>query len=601
MRWAEEGHAAQIGSSVSHFGAEGEIMGATSGQELDWDSEIGGNDAVAADTRLSVSSEPWTKAHHERLTGDSTTPAVKVDLRRYRELRRSGIPDDEAELIVMEELAELRSWEPPVPFSQAETPVFPSDTLPNWLRDFVIAEAVATQTPEDLPAMLALGALAAIAAKKVIICVRTGWIEPLNLFVAVVLPPATRKSQVVKDVTRPLDDWEEQEARWVEPQIAEATNRHRIMDYQLRAVQTKAAKADDPSKRRELMEEATDLAQTLASIDIPVPPRLLADDSTPERLQTLIRDHDGRMAVISAEGGDCFDMMSGRYQKEANLGIYLKGHAGDTVRVDRVGRPPEYIRNPALTLALAIQPDVLRGLFGRSGFRGRGLLGRFLFSIPESLVGRRDINPPPVPAEIRQTYESKIGDLLNLAWGTDDHGNKCAHVLRLDDEATNRFNTFMARIEPQLSENGELGALTDWGGKLAGAVARIAGLLHLGDRAGDPSPWDRPIGRHVIERAIRIGEYSIEHARAAYAEMGADPVVEDARHILQTITKKVLVRFTKQEIWQLTKGRFEKVDGLDAALEALVERGYLREFVRETEPGKRGRKPAPSYLVNPLI
>jgi replicative DNA helicase len=37
--------------------------------------------------------------------------------------------------------------------------------------------------------------------------------------------------------------------------------------------------------------------------------------------------------------------MAGRYNQQVgpNLGVYLKGHAGDLLRVDRRGRPPEYV------------------------------------------------------------------------------------------------------------------------------------------------------------------------------------------------------------------------------------------------------------------
>jgi replicative DNA helicase len=75
-----------------------------------------------------------------------------------------------------------------------------------------------------------------------------------------------------------------------------------------------------------------------------------------------------------------FDQMAGRYSQSGgpNLGVYLKGHVGDLLKVDRRGRPPEYVERPCLTIGLAVQPEVLRGLASRPGFRGRGLLARFL-------------------------------------------------------------------------------------------------------------------------------------------------------------------------------------------------------------------------------
>jgi hypothetical protein len=62
--------------------------------------------------------------------------------------------------------------------------------------------------------------------------------------------------------------------------------------------------------------------------------------------------------------------------------------------VDRVNRPAEYVKQPAVTVALTMQPDVLAGLMDTPGFRGRGLLGRFLYASPTSLLGRRQPDAP---------------------------------------------------------------------------------------------------------------------------------------------------------------------------------------------------------------
>ncbi len=522
----------------------------------------------------------------------------KVDLRKYKALRENGVPDDEAERIVMDGI-----WPPPVPFYQAELPSFPTQTLPKWQRDFVEAEAEATQTPPDLAAMQTLCVVAAAIQRKVVVRVREGWTEPVNLFTVVVQESGTRKSRVTKDTTAPVEDWEEREGSYIEPAIHEASNAYRIKETRLQRLQRQAAQADEVRDQRRLADEALDLAWELAELEIPVPPRIIADDTTPEKLQTLIRDHEGRMAVVSPEG-DVFDIMSGRYSTtgESNFGVYLKGHAGDTLRVDRVGRPPEYVRNPALTVSLAIQPEVLRGLHSKSGFRGRGLLARFLYSLPPSLVGKRKIDAPPVPRTIRTTYETYVDELLSLPWTTGSEGEKIAHELHFSDGARVRFLEFMKRLEPALARTGELGTIADWGGKLAGTVARIAGLLHVGNQVMASMRWEAPIGQEVVERAIIIGEkYLIPHAKAAFGEMGADPSVDDARYILEIISEKILEGFKKQDMWQLTKGRFKKVEGLNEGLRLLVEHGYLRENVPETEPGRRGRKPAPTYDVNPLL
>jgi hypothetical protein len=113
---------------------------------------------------------------------------------------------------------------------------------------------------------------------------------------------------------------------------------------------------------------------------VPVLPRLIADDITVEAAASLLAEQNGRLAVLSAEGG-IFATLAGRYSSgQPNLEVFLKGHAGDLLRVDRKGRPAEHIPQPALTLGLAVQPEVLRDIARMPGFRGRGLLARILYS-----------------------------------------------------------------------------------------------------------------------------------------------------------------------------------------------------------------------------
>jgi hypothetical protein len=59
---------------------------------------------------------------------------------------------------------------------------------------------------------------------------------------------------------------------------------------------------------------------------------MFCDDETPESLSRLIAQQRGRMLQASAEG-TCFEIVKGRYSEAANFDVYLKGHAGDPLRV----------------------------------------------------------------------------------------------------------------------------------------------------------------------------------------------------------------------------------------------------------------------------
>jgi replicative DNA helicase len=297
-----------------------------------------------------------------------------------------------------------------------------------------------------------------------------------------------------------------------------------------------------------------------------------------------------------------FDQMAGRYNQAAgpNLGVYLKGHAGDLLKVDRRGRPPEYVERPSLTIGLAVQPEVLRGLAGRPGFGGRGLLARFLYSLPASLVGHRQAGAPPVPPAVTSRYTLELQALaasLTTASGTSDEGPA---VLVLDQEAAELLLAFERDLEPRLAAgSGDLAQLAGWAAKLVGASCRLAALLHLAGHMRDG--WANPIAADTFTGAIRLAGYLVDHARAVFDLMGADPRTDDARWLLEWINRTNRTQFSRREAHAAApRGRFRKATDLEPALTLLEEHGWLRR-VDADPPGPNGGRPAsPRFLVNPL-
>jgi replicative DNA helicase len=412
-------------------------------------------------------------------------------------------------------------------------------------------------------------------AKKVGVRIREGYFEPLNIFTVTTLPPGNRKTAVFAAVLKPLEDHERSEAQRESGEIAKTRAAYKIKETVLKRRQEAAASAKGKDQER-LTQEAITLAGELAEAHLAVPTRLIADDCTPEKLATLLRDQGGRIAVMSPEG-DVFDLLAGRYSANGagNFGVYLKGHAGDTLRIDRVGRPADFVKAPALTVGLAVQPEVIRGLAEKPGFRGRGLLGRFLYSLPVSLLGRRNTNAAPVPDDVRSVYQTNVIGLLSLPLRKDESGDAVPYGLNLDLDAQTILGRFEAWIEPQLSEFGELGGITDWAGKLIGAVGRIAGILHMANLAGVFAPWEIPIPPETIERAIRIGRYLIPHAKAAFAEMGADAIVEQGKSILRWIQHGNLDSFTRRDLHQALRGKFKRAAELDRPVALLIAQGFI--------------------------
>jgi replicative DNA helicase len=487
-------------------------------------------------------------------------------------------------------------WPTLIPLGQGRhLPAFPAEVLPDWAAEMVFAVAEFTQTPIDLAGCICLAALSTAAGGRAEVEVRGSWREPTNLYTVSVLPPGSRKSAVFAAMIAPIIVAEKLLIERAVPAIIEADLAAKVAGKAAEKAAITAANAD-ASGRDTLLAEATAAAMNAKAITVPVEPILIADDVTSETATSMLAQQGGRLAVMSPEGG-IFATIAGRYSGTPNLEVFLKGHAGDMMRVNRQSRDSEHIEKPALTLGLAVQPEVLRDIAGMPGFRGLGLLARILFSVPENTVGRRKVGADPVPAKVSADYSTNLTRLIQtLADWTDPA------VLLLTPEANERVLNIERAVEPRLGPGGAWSHIVDWGSKYTGAVVRLAGLIHLGERGVRDGWADARVTADTVERAELLGDYFAAHALAAFDDMGTDQSTRNARHILGWVERTCTTAFTKRELFRAVKNtNLRTVADLEPPLSVLESHGYLRTVEPPARAKAGGRPPSPSYLVHPDV
>lgn len=491
------------------------------------------------------------------------------------------------------------SWPPLTPLEDEVTAErFPTSSLPSWLGAFVDAQATASQVPHDLPGMIGLAALSAAVQGKInVVANHATWIEPVCLYAAVAMAPGERKSSVFSHMTRPLTEWELQVQELERPLVAASMQEHGELEQRVASTQQQVAKANtelaklrrgemaNPDTVRAAEADLSDLrdqaieAQLLLDSHVARRAfRILYDDVTPEAAVTQLVEQRERIALMSPEGG-IFDILGGRYSDKPSLDIFLKGHSGDFVRVDRKSSASATLHRPIVTLGLAIQPAVLTAIGQDRDMHGRGLLARFCYSMPETLFGRRIIDPPPVPVEVRSAYHNNLQAIAQACYAAESVVD-----LPLSDRADELFMGFQQALEPRLEpDRGDLSPVAEWASKLAGCVARVAALLAAARCAGIPTEieYDDMLG------ALDFSEYFISHAWKAYQAMGMVANVSARTEIARRVQAEQWARFSTRDLQRVMASlRSMEYDELEEVLSELVQMGYLQRHIMSLKPLK---------------
>jgi hypothetical protein len=482
------------------------------------------------------------------------------------------------------------AWPDPIPLRSWVVPAIEAQWIPGALGDMAVAVAAATETPLELAVLVGAPVVSCCIAGKVEVEIEAGYVEPVNLYGVAALESGARKTAVFEEMRGPLTAYESSERRRLQPAMKLAINKRKTIEERIGYLRKKAAKHPlDTSILNEIAEEEGTLPE------IPQIPQLWTQDVTQEKLADLLKHNRERMGIFSDEGG-FFDLIGGRYSSGVpNLDIYLQGYSRSPIRVNRVSRPdPIFLERPVLSIALSPQPAVLERLRDTPAFRGRGLLARFFYALPQSPLGNRKLDPQPVTAETRDAYRSLITELIQLTPpSVDDVWQPWR--LKLSNEAYTAWKQFQRGVESMMRDGGKLEHLRDWGSKLPGGVARLAGVFHA--VVVNISQTDAEISLDTIEHAINLGTALIPHARAAFDLMERDPNVDHALKILEWVRRERLKIFTARDCFCALQSRLKQMAVLRPVLALLVEHDYLRALPKTTGEGR----PSEPYAVNPRI
>lgn len=513
-----------------------------------------------------VDRNPVLRAEAQRLADE------EYEARQYEKQRPAREAEMAFQMHVQAGLRPLgadKGWDLPEPLGPPPPPTFDPAWLPGAAGDFVRAASVSYQCAVDFVAAMVLGAASVASLGKVVVRVTGDWVEVTQLYISAVLPPSERKSPVFTRVFKPINVWEDALNATLALRIQQdAAYKKMLEKHHERAI----TKGDEGEVAR--------LTAELHDFHATTPVTLIIGDATPEKAAMLASENEGRLSVVAPEAG-IFNTILGRYSQTPNVDFFLNGYSGEAVSIHRVGRPAVRIPRATVAMVLAVQPTVIKTLFANAEAVGRGLVARFLFAVPEPMSGKRMIDVPEIPESVSKAYDKMMTALLNAPQPD------VPREITLTPEAAQAFRSWRKELEDRRKT--DLQSLESWGwsGKLDGQTIRIAATLALME-----FPTATVINAGQLRRAVCIARWAIEHARAASATLPVTAGGTAASVMLEALKRHDPPTFTTREAFHWTKGRkalFRNVDAARAALQTLLEKGWLRRAAFPDKDKESGR------------
>jgi len=536
--------------------------------------------------------EQWLKAQKEAKQAEKDAREIRDFFINFAE---HGIPEGEEEAYrrnvpeIIENLVEtIKAWESiqkldllfdstPMPLDAVEIPKFPVDCLPDAVRDYVVAVAESTQTTYEMAGILSLGVLASIMQGKAVVEVKPGYTEQLSVYAVAIAESGERKSAVIKHLTEPIPEYERNYNKQIAPAVEKNKLDKRILDGAIKQLEKQAIRGTiDDEGRIELDVRIKELAEFKELH----PLRIFVNDATPEKLIDIMDKQGGKIAICTAEG-NLFDMLAAKNDRGTSLmEPLLKGHAGDALTVDRLGREGNFIAKPHISTILTVQPHVIEKVIRNSGYSGRGLLARFLFVKCGSYVGERSAISPIVPEDVKKRYRNLLFELL---------AEDTVRTFELSEGAKEEWKQLYDIVEKRLLN--EWHFMGGFGSKFVGMTVRLAALIH-GAEDGRGKLQQNHISGETFRRAVKIAECLGKHAELVYMTAGCDERTENAKYIMKRLEsvdyKSPILKSEFQALCQ----RFKTAEEMEAPVKLLEEKGYLK-CVKD-ESGGKGR---PKELV----
>jgi hypothetical protein len=432
---------------------------------------------------------------------------------------------------------------------------FPLDSLPNPVRNYVDASAVAIGCDLAYVALPMLSALAGAIGNTRRVQVKRGWTEPAVIWTAIVGESGTHKSPALDDARRFPRRRQEQARK----RFDKAMREYEVANEKYQAALTKWKDSDRTGERPQSPER-------------PVMVRALVDDTTVEALGPILVENWHGILILRDELAGwlgAFDRYARSPRGGGEAAKWIEMHGGRSIIIDRKTGMPRtlFVPRAAVSIGGGIQPGILCRLITQE-HRDNGLLARLLMAWPPRRPRRwsEAQTDESVTAAVQSVYDR----LCELVPTKDSDGDPTPIVVPLAANAKAEFINFVnAHGAEQFELAGDLAAA--WS-KLEGYAARLALVHHLVRwAAGDRRDPETGIDTDSIRAGITLARWFGGEDRRIYAALHESGEETERRELVELIRRRG-GKITVREL-QRAGRRYTTAEAAETALGALAKKG----------------------------
>jgi hypothetical protein len=362
---------------------------------------------------------------------------------------------------------------------------FPIDIYPTELRNYIIKCNQTLNNSIDYMGSAMLWMTSLMIGNTVKIKVKNGWVEPCNVWIAIIGMKGIGKTPSIKSIVYPL----------------ERSNMRQIKNY-----------AKEMKKYEEYKELTKDEKKHHEEIKQPKKSQFIAKDVTLEALVDMHEDSPNGVGVLKDELAGWFKDMN-KYRSGSDLEHWLSSWNGESIILSRKTSKSAYVENGFIPVLGGIQPSIFE-LFYNGDNSENGFIDRMLFSFPELDI--EHYNDNELDEEILEWYENAILTVkgqIDKIRTYDDYGEIKPIIAQFTDEAkkewVNYFNE-LTNYQNSDEENEYIKAMIP---KQKSYTPRFALIINVLSAIAGETPYFDFITIDSVKKAIKLSKYFIEMAK----------------------------------------------------------------------------------------